>query len=70
MHIALPNSFGNFWTGKQVKSLRRKFQKLRKELQEAKKLRKIKDIERREGRIITDINHVISSSSSKIGIRL
>ncbi len=57
---ALPNSFGKFWSGKRVKSLRRKYQKLRSLLQESKKLRKIKDIERREGRIMTHINHVIS----------
>ncbi|MDJ0514868.1 MAG: transposase [Trichodesmium sp. MO_231.B1] len=57
---ALPNSFGKFWSGKRVKSLRRKYQKLRQKLQESKKLRKIKDIERREGRIMTHINHVIS----------
>ncbi|NET43338.1 transposase [Okeania sp. SIO2B3] len=65
---ALPNSFGKFWTGKQVKSLRRKFQKLRKELQEAKKLIKIKDIERRERRIITHINHVISKQLVKLAL--
>ncbi|MGB3510722.1 MAG: transposase, partial [Microcoleaceae cyanobacterium] len=57
---ALPNSFGKFWSGKQVKALRRKFQLLRTELQESKKLRKIKDIERRERRIMTHINHIIS----------
>ena len=56
----LPNSFGKFWSGKQVKSLRRKYQKLRSLLQESKKLRKVKDIERRERRIMTHINHVIS----------
>ncbi|NEN91394.1 MAG: IS200/IS605 family element transposase accessory protein TnpB [Okeania sp. SIO3H1] len=57
---ALPNSFGKFWSGKQLKNIRRKYQKLRQELQESKKLRKIKDIERHEHRIITHINHVIS----------
>ncbi len=56
----LPNSFGKFWSGKQVKSLRRKYQKLRSLLQESKKLRKVKEIERRERRIMTHINHVIS----------
>lgn len=72
---ALPNSFGKFWSGKQVKSLRRKFQKLRKELQESKKLRKVKDIERREGRIMTHINHIISkqlvqfAKDYKMGLR-
>ena len=57
---ALPNSFGKFWSGKQVKNLRRRYQKLRQKLQSAEKLRKIKDIERRERRIMTHINHIIS----------
>jgi putative transposase len=57
---ALPKSFGKFWSGKQVKALRRHYQKLRASLQKSKKLRKIKDIERRERRIMTHINHVIS----------
>ena len=57
---ALPHSFGKFWSGKQVKSFRRKYQKLRQKLQSAQKLRKIKDIERRERRIMTHINHMIS----------
>ncbi|MGB3513497.1 MAG: transposase, partial [Microcoleaceae cyanobacterium] len=57
---ALPNSFGKFWSGKQIKSLRRKYQKLRSLLQESKKLRKVKEIERHERRIMTQINHVIS----------
>ncbi|MGB3509730.1 MAG: transposase [Microcoleaceae cyanobacterium] len=71
----LPNSFGKFYSGKQVKSLRRKFQLLRKELQESKKLRKVKDIERREGRILTHINHIISkqlvqfAKDYKMGLR-
>ncbi len=62
---ALPNSFGKFWSGKQVKSLRGKYQKLRQKLQEAKKLRKIKELERREGRIMTHINHIISQQLVK-----
>ncbi|MEB3283609.1 MAG: transposase [Lyngbya sp.] len=57
---ALPKSFGKFWSGKQVKALRKHYQKLRKSLQKAKKFRKLKDIERRERRIMTHINHVIS----------
>ena len=57
---ALPHSFGKFWSGKQVKALRKHYQKIRKLLQRASKLRKIKDIERRERRIMTHINHVIS----------
>jgi IS605 OrfB family transposase len=43
-----------------VKSLRRRFQKLRKELQEAQKTRKVKQLERRERRMMTQINHEIS----------
>lgn len=62
---ALPLSFGKFWSGKQVKSLRRKFQKLRSLLQESKKLRKVKEIERHEHRIMTHINHVISKQLVK-----
>jgi IS605 OrfB family transposase len=57
---ALPKSFGKFWSGKQVKALRRHYQKLRQSLQTAQKFRKIKHIERRESRIMTHINHVIS----------
>ena len=57
---ALPKSFGKFWSGKQVKALRKHYQKLRSSLQKAKKHKKIKDIERRERRIMTHINHVIS----------
>ena len=57
---ALPNGFGRFWKAGRVKSLRRRFQKLRKELQEAQKTRKVKQLERRERRMMTHINHVIS----------
>ena len=57
---ALPNSFGKFWSGKQVKALRKHYQRLRKSLQKSQKHKKIKDIERRERRIMTHINHVIS----------
>jgi IS605 OrfB family transposase len=57
---ALPNGFGRFWKAGRVKSLRRRFQKLRKELQEAQKTRKVKQLERRERRMMTQINHEIS----------
>jgi putative transposase len=57
---SLPKSFGRFWNGRKVKALRRRFQKLRKALQEAKKLRKVKQLESRERRIMTQINHEIS----------
>ncbi|MBE9010384.1 transposase [Pseudanabaenaceae cyanobacterium LEGE 13415] len=57
---ALPKSFGRFWKGRKVKALRRRFQKLRKSLQEAKKLKKVKQLESRERRIMTQINHEIS----------
>ncbi|NEQ21798.1 MAG: IS200/IS605 family element transposase accessory protein TnpB, partial [Microcoleus sp. SIO2G3] len=53
-------SFGRFWNGRQVKALRRRFQKQRTALQEAKKLRKVKQLESRERRIMTQINHEIS----------
>lgn len=57
---ALPKSFGKFWKGRKVKSLRRKFQKLRQSLQKALKLKKLKAIESHERRIMTQINHEIS----------
>lgn len=57
---ALPKSFGKFWSGRKVKALRRRFQKARKSLQEAKKLKKVKQLESREHRIMTQINHEIS----------
>ncbi|MFB2976284.1 RNA-guided endonuclease TnpB family protein [Microseira sp. BLCC-F43] len=57
---ALPGGFGKFWKGGRVKALRRRFQKLRRQLQEAKKLRKVKQLETRERRIMRQINHEIS----------
>jgi hypothetical protein len=57
---ALPKSFGRFWKGGRVKALRRKYQKLRISLQKAGKLKKIKHIESRERRVMTQINHEIS----------
>jgi IS605 OrfB family transposase len=57
---ALPKGFGKFWGSRQVKALRRRFQKTRTALQEAKKLKKVKQLESRERRIMTQINHEIS----------
>ncbi|MBV8886223.1 MAG: transposase [Chroococcidiopsidaceae cyanobacterium CP_BM_RX_35] len=57
---ALPKSFGKFWKGERVKELRRQFQRTRKKLQEAKKLKVVKRLEQRERRIMTQINHIIS----------
>ena len=57
---ALPNGFGRFWKAGRVKALRRRFQKLRQQLQEAGKLRKVKQLERRERRMMTQINHELS----------
>jgi IS605 OrfB family transposase len=57
---ALPNGFGRFWKAGRVKALRRQSQKLRQELQKAGKTRKVKQLERRERRRMTQINHEIS----------
>ncbi|MDJ0619452.1 MAG: transposase, partial [Calothrix sp. MO_192.B10] len=57
---ALPNGFGKFWQGGRVKDLRRRFQRTRKQLQQAKRLKEVKRLEQRERRIMTHINHVIS----------
>ena len=57
---SLPNGFGKFWNGGQIKHLRRRYQKLRKQLQKANKRKAIKRLESKERRIITYINHCIS----------
>lgn len=57
---ALPKGFGKFWKGGRVKVLRRQFQHTRRKLQEAKQLNVVKQLEQRERRIMTHINHVIS----------
>ncbi len=57
---SLPNRFGKFWNGRQIKHLRRRYQKLRKQLQKANKRKVIKRLESSERRIITYINHCIS----------
>lgn len=57
---AIPKGFGRFWKGGYVKSLRRQFQRMRKQLQEAKQLKEVKRLEQRERRIMTQINHIIS----------
>ncbi len=57
---SLPNGFGKFWNGRPIKHLRRRYQKLRKQLQKASKRKVIKRLESKERRIITYINHCIS----------
>ncbi len=57
---SLPNGFGKFWNGRQIKHLRRCYQKLRKQLQKANKQKVIKRLESKERRIITYVNHCIS----------
>ncbi len=57
---SLPNGFGKFWSGGQIKHLRRRYQKLRKQLQKANKRKVIKRLESKERRIMTYINHCIS----------
>lgn len=57
---AIPDSFARFWKGGQIKALRRQYAKLRKQLQETKKLSVVKRLERRERRMMTHINHIIS----------
>lgn len=57
---SLPKGFGKFWKGGRVKTLRRQFQRTRKQLQQAKQLKEVKRLEQRERRIMTHINHVIS----------
>ncbi len=72
---SLPNGFGKFWNGRQIKHLRRRCQKLRKQLQKANKRKVIKRLESKERRIITYINHCISkqlvqfASSYGMGLR-
>jgi len=57
---AIPGSFAKFWKGGKVKALRRRFQKLRQKLQKSGKTGKVKQLESRERRIMTQINHEIS----------
>ena len=57
---SLPSGFGKFWNGGQIKHLRRRYQKLKKQLQKANKREVIKRLESKERRIITYINHCIS----------
>ena len=72
---SLPNKFGKFWNGRQIKHLRRRYQKLREKLQKAKKQKVIKRLESKERRIITYINHCISkqlvqlASDYEMGLR-
>jgi putative transposase len=57
---AIGKGFGKFWKGGRLKQLRRQFQKTRQALQFANKTQKVKQLEQRERRIMTHINHVIS----------
>lgn len=57
---SLPKGFGKFWKGGKVKSLRRQFQRTRRQLQQAGQLKEVKRLEQRERRIMTHVNHVIS----------
>ena len=72
---SLPNKFGKFWNGRQIKHLRRRYQKLREKLQKAKKQKVVKRLESKERRIITYINHCISkqlvqlASDYEMGLR-
>lgn len=59
--VAAPKKgFGLFFSGKQVKHCRRKFQKRRKQLQKAGKYRAVKKLEQKEQRWMRAINHTVS----------
>lgn len=57
---SLSKGMAKFWNGKQIKHLRRKAAKLRKSLQQAKKLKTVKRLESKERRMMSYINHCIS----------
>ena len=59
--VAAPKKgFGLFFSGKQVKHRRRKFQQRRKELQKAGKYRAVKKLEQKEQRWMRAVNHTVS----------
>lgn len=59
--VAVPKKgFGLFFTGKQVKHIRRKFQQRRKQLQKAGKYRAVKKLEQKEQRWMRAVNHTVS----------
>lgn len=62
-HIAISSINGKyvrFYRGGVIKQLRRRYQKLRKKLQELGKHRMVRKLESKERRIMTHINHCIS----------
>jgi putative transposase len=59
--VAVPKKgFGLFFSGKQVKHRRRKFQQRRQQLQKAGKYRAIKRLEQKEQRWMRAVNHAVS----------
>ena len=57
---ASKKGFGVFFSGKQVKHRRRKFQQRRKQLQKAGKYRAVKKLEQKEQRWMRSVNHTVS----------
>ncbi len=59
--VAVPKKgFGLFFSGKQVKHRRRKFQQRRQQLQKAGKYRAVKRLEQKEQRWMRAVNHAVS----------
>ena len=59
--VAAPTrGFGLFFSGKQVKHRRRKFQQRRRQLQKAGKYRAVKKLEQKEQRWMRAVNHTVS----------
>ena len=59
--VAAPKKgFGLFFSGKQVKHCRRRFQQRRKQLQKAGKYRAVKKLEQKEQRWMRAVNHTVS----------
>jgi len=52
--------FGKFFSGQEIKHRRRRFQKRRKSLQEAKKFRALKRWDKKERRWMEAVNHTVS----------
>ena len=78
-HLAvasLPTGLPKFWTFGHIRQIRRRYQKLRQQLQSAKKRKTVKKLESKERRIITHINHIVSkqivqfAAQNGCGIRL
>lgn len=68
--IATKEGFSKFYSGQQVKHIRREKQKRRIKLQESKKIRALKKSKRRERRWMTAINHTISKRIVDIAVYL